>query len=182
MLKVTYSLFQEQARNPGIMMTRLNEEMSRYTGGNFITACFAIIDIDTNQIVQANAGHWPLLVQRSDGFYEVGTGDNGIPLGWMSDTAYSTTSFHLEDDDRVIFYTDCFVEARNRRGEMVEQNGFRSFLLSCRSHKPDESADAVLEYLSSWIGAQPEKSLPDDATIIIIDIARNVQAAETEIS
>ena len=52
--------------DPARVISGINRILCRHAGGTFVTAVYAVFDIETRTIRAANAGHPPLLLGRAD--------------------------------------------------------------------------------------------------------------------
>jgi len=168
MLKVAYMFHLEQEHEPGPLLSRVNASMYGLTGDQYITAFYALIDLEKRMIFQSSAGHWPLLVCGEDGGMR-SVVSKGVPFGWAENNRYDTASLDLVKRDRLVFYTDGIIELKNKSGEMFWTENFSDFIKQNRASKIDSFADTVVEKLHSWSGAD---SFRDDVTLIVLDINR----------
>jgi len=169
MLKVASSFHFEYADDPAVFLTKINNTMYEFTHGQFITACYACIDLDKKVITQANAGHWPLLVKRKNQDDLIYNTENGIPIGWSDDEIFINNQIHLEDGDRIVLYTDGITEARNSKDKMYGQNAFYSLIANNGSSDINDFSKLVIKEITEWTGVQ-KISFDDDVTLIIIDL------------
>jgi len=113
------TLASEQLR-PGLLLTRLNREMTGSQNGGFITCLCAHVSSD-GAVVVANAGH--LAPYRNGEEIEV---ESGLPLGLVREVDYAEIALQLTPGDSLIFISDGVVEARNRAGELFGFDRTRS--------------------------------------------------------
>lgn len=97
----------EQPIAPGEVLRTVNtclwEECK--APGLFVTATYALIEPDGENITIASAGHPPTLLCRADGSFELINGDSPA-LGLNEHADYAQTVISLEDGDRLLLYTD----------------------------------------------------------------------------
>ncbi|HOO72794.1 MAG TPA: SpoIIE family protein phosphatase [Spirochaetota bacterium] len=169
MLKVTYTFHLEQEHEPSLLLARVNSSMANLTGDQYVTAFYALIDLEKKMVYQSSAGHWPLLFSQRDGGDVRFVLSKGIPFGWTDESNYVTESLELKSGDRLVFYTDGIIELKNTSGEMFWTENFHEYIKNNRGLEIDEFADSVIEKLKSW--AQSD-SFRDDVTLIVLDINR----------
>lgn len=175
MLKISCDVSREYSREPDVFLTRLNSILSRYAGGNFITACYAVIDMKNNVMTIANAGHWPPIIMRKRSVPEsIPTNENGSPMGWVENEKYSSVVIPIENNDRIIFYTDCFIDARNKSGAMIGEKGFTDMMSASAAKSRDAVMDSAMAELKTWLSIESDDNLPDDATMIIVDVGNDI--------
>lgn len=137
-----------QPIQPAAALERLNQVLLRTQSQGFIT-CLCIVLTEYGNVTLANAGH---LSPYLDGV-EI-PAENGLPLGILSDVAYSQHTFERSAVARLTLLSDGVVEARSRTGELF---GFeRTSKLSCRP--ASEIADTAHHF-----------GQEDDITVITLD-------------
>ena len=99
-----------QGLRPGLLLTRLNREMTRTQNGGFITCVCARVGRE-GEITFANAGHPPLY--RNGEEIQL---DASFPLGIAPEVEYGETTVWLDRGDKVTFVSDGVLEARNEAG------------------------------------------------------------------
>lgn len=172
MLKISCDVSRTDAAEPSAFLTSLNAILSRYAGGNFVTACYAVFDKLSSKVISSNAGHWPpLLIRRGSVVEPVSADKSGTPMGWVPDERYSQFEFDVEPGDRVILYTDCFVDGRSPDGKMFGENGFFSLLEESSAMTPQQAVAHAMKGLRRWLAIESDANLPDDATMVIVDIS-----------
>lgn len=107
---------------PGEILTQLNSRLcvllDQPVMPRFVTALYATVDLEAGTFALANAGHpWPLL-QHVDGDVETVRDDLCDPaLGLVSDATYATSLHRIERGDRLLLFTDGWMEQTNADGE-----------------------------------------------------------------
>lgn len=118
-LKSLVSSAGEAAGVPGAMMKYINRGIKDLSSGDFVTACYCILDMRNMELVYARAGHpYPLLIRGSE---TISLESRGNFLGRMISTEFETKSERLRSGDRILLYTDGLSEARNSAGEEFEK-------------------------------------------------------------
>lgn len=83
----------------------------------FVTVWLGILDVNTGEIVAANAGHeYPALCREGEKF-EVLKDDHCFVIGGMDEMKYKNYEFRLKKGDRLFVYTDGIPEAINSAEE-----------------------------------------------------------------
>ncbi|MBI3394202.1 MAG: serine/threonine-protein phosphatase [Spirochaetia bacterium] len=98
-------------RNEAPVMTApsaLLHGMNRFLAGTldyrFVSAVYAFLDLDAMTITYASAGHPPILLLRGSELLSL---DNeGVLLGFATDSEYAQLSTELLPGDRLLWYTD----------------------------------------------------------------------------
>lgn len=153
---------------PGDVLGVMNRRLEQLVDEQFVTAFYGVFDRRTRVLRYANAGHpYPLL-------YEAGTGAvrplvaQGFLLGVMPDEVYVPREVVLSPGDRVCFYTDGLVEARNEIGEMFGETR----LTGCLTHHGHRPAAEILRHVNEcqqdFCGTA---RLTDDLTVVMLEAA-----------
>jgi len=107
----------QNRRDPASFLTHLNSLLANQTGGNFVTALYAVFNPATREITYANAGHHPPLLISNGSITPLG-GKRGAPLAIFSGEelielgkGYASNRETLPAGSRLLLYTDGLVEA-----------------------------------------------------------------------
>ena len=97
----------------------VNAELLPVLSGSehFVTALYAMIDLENGVFRYVNAGHPPALLLRKRGASASDLDASGEPLGLREGTAFELGERRLEEGDRILLFTDGLSSARNYRGE-----------------------------------------------------------------
>jgi sigma-B regulation protein RsbU (phosphoserine phosphatase) len=169
MVKLAFSAQSDDAHDPARVMSGINRILCRHAGGTFVTAVYAVFDIETRTIRVANAGHPPLLLGRADRRV-IQSDEHGLMLGIMPDAVYTTSELELRDGDCVLLYTDGISEARNPNGEFLDLDRVRDWLSSANGHDARMFADEALDRLQRWRGGT---AFDDDVTLVVARFSPN---------
>jgi len=154
--------------SPAVLLSRVNRElMSSIKQGMFVTMLYGILEKQTGQVEFASAGHNPLVkVSGLTGESEL-IKTKGYPLGMMSDEMFSkrieTGHISLEENERLILYTDGVNEAQNPDGE---EFGMSRLVESVSNKSISDTADIVdnmLKMLESFVQTAQQY---DDITVL----------------
>ena len=168
MLKVVFNFHRQEEEDPARLMGRINTTMYRYAGGQFITACYASLDLAGGRLRFCSAGHWPLILRRGVNGELVYQEESGYPFGWIENQDYRTLEFDIGPGDAFVVYTDGIIEARNAGGEMYGIERFEARSREYLGGAAGRFADGVMEEVTGWSGVSGEESLEDDVTLIAI--------------
>jgi hypothetical protein len=139
--------------------------MDNFGDQRFVTAVLAELDLVTGVVRYLNAGHPPPLLLRSG--KAVGVLDRGrrMPLG-LDDPAIEIAEQTLEPGDRLLFYTDGFIEARNQNGEEFGLDRLIDF--AERHASAGLPVPETLRRLSHDLLGHQYGPLRDDATLLLL--------------
>jgi serine phosphatase RsbU (regulator of sigma subunit) len=131
--------------SPGEVLLRVNEALStRIPACMFVTCFYDVLEPSSGSFAYANAGHDLPYVRRGGVADELMA--RGMPLGLMPGMGYEEMEITLGPGDRVLFYSDGLVEARNPEGRKRE-------ISRDRPRSPSEMYFDVSRPLPTWSGA-----------------------------
>ncbi len=134
--------------------------------GQFVTACYLILDPPTGRVEYSLAGHNPPLVARARVRpIEEFRNPSGLPLGILNGVQFSRERTCLEPGDTLLLYTDGLTETEDRAGCMFEVEPVAALLAQYRHAPPEEIRDRILEALRRHQGSAPQA---DDVTLIVL--------------
>lgn len=136
---------------------------------NYLTGM--LLRINENRVEYVNAAH-PDLYYRSGRTGAVravrleGKNVQGRMLGidGLSD-GYTVIGFSMADEDALLLYTDCLIEARNPAGEEFGADRIMQAFSASGDGLAADKLDAVLSDFRSFVGDVP---LNDDLTVIVL--------------
>lgn len=136
--------------------------------GAFTTCVYATVDTVTGEVRWLNMGHpAPFLLrgpgEENPGYYV--EGPRNRPLGWDESPGLNQSSVTLTPGDRLILFTDGFIEAKGSDGEVFGENRLEASLLELASLPSDSLADQVVEDVERFAAGK----LDDDLTMLVIE-------------
>ncbi len=168
---ITFRIFNAMpGQKLDVIMNLINEHVSQDLNrlDNFVTSI--LLRIRDNRVEYVNAGH-PDLVHRIGKTGEVRIVDNGEnkfrgePLGLaLNHHLPSVIQFSVEKDDILLLFTDCILDARNRRKERYDMDR----LVESLAGAPNGTAAEILDHLlASFDSFVKDVDLRDDFTVIL---------------
>jgi serine phosphatase RsbU (regulator of sigma subunit) len=153
--------------DPASTLKRVNEIMIQNSReGLFVTCFYAVIQLESGEMVYANAGHnqplWHSLQERKLNWLKKG----GMPLGVDNNLQINNESIWMNPGDLVLLYTDGVVEAQKADGELFGEKR----LFSAINFLKGKPIQEIIENLESRIlefrgNAQPS----DDLTLLAVE-------------
>lgn len=140
--------------------------------GAFTTCVYATVDTVTGEVRWLNMGHpAPFLLHAPDpardgdppGYYV--EGPRNRPLGWDESPGLNQSSVTLAPGDRLILFTDGFIEAKSSDGEVFGDHRLEASLLDLASLPSDALAEQVVEDVERFAAGK----LDDDLTMLVIE-------------
>lgn len=151
---------------PGEALAGLNKAMIEQDAGSASlgTAAYGIIDIRTQELTIARAGHPAPLLLRADGTTELIEPD-GAMLGVFPDEQFEEQTFHLSSGDRFLIYSDGFEVAFPGCGgsKRLANEHFATEFEQLRNGSGEEALDFLRSRLDEQAGSLNQR---DDLTVI----------------
>lgn len=152
--------------SPGACLTKVNEILlSQNPIFLFVTLNYAVFDVATTQVAFATAGHpSPFIFDGHGSTRRVGCPPNPA-LGILPGLEYSESTFALNSEEKVVFFTDGISEAENSDSEELTEEAFEAFLESSSAVGAAELLDAIFQRVSDHAG---EAAQSDDITAAVV--------------
>jgi serine phosphatase RsbU (regulator of sigma subunit)/pSer/pThr/pTyr-binding forkhead associated (FHA) protein len=147
-----------------VAIQRINSHMCHnMVEGRFVTYILGVIDLDTNRITLANAGHMSPLIRRANGEVdEIDSSTIGIPIGIMDGYPYEVVECAIAPNETFVLITDGVDEAMDPEGELYTKERVREFVRN-GSPDPEELGRALLSDVRRHANGRPQN---DDITIM----------------
>jgi serine phosphatase RsbU (regulator of sigma subunit)/CBS domain-containing protein len=159
---------------PGDVLSELNERLQGLTEDRFVTAFYGVLNRRTREFTYANAGHpYPLWYSARSGEVK-SLAAQGFLLGIMPGEQYREKSVVLEPGDRLCFYTDGVVEARNEIGEAFGTERLRESFLKSAGEPADAISKQLIRSQREFRGPHPDS---DDVTLLVAELREGENTA-----
>lgn len=162
--RIAFSEVSERTARPGEVLAAMNRRLQGLADERFVTAFYGVLDRRTRVLTYASAGHpHPFRVSSRTGDVQPLTAQ-GFLLGIMPDEVYREREVVLEPGDRLCFYTDGLIEARNEIGETFGTDRLQQCLTLHGSEPAEKLSACVLSHQQDFRGSSP---LSDDVTLVV---------------
>jgi serine phosphatase RsbU (regulator of sigma subunit) len=150
--------------SPGEVLSAMNQRLQGLADERFVTAFYGVFDRRNRILTYANAGHpYPLrFVPRTQNVQALIA--QGFMLGIIPEESYREQQIPLEPGDRLCFYTDGLVEARNEVGEGYGTERLKEALVAYGHLGAGKLTEELLSDQRRFRGDQP---LSDDVTLVV---------------
>lgn len=163
----------QNRHDPASFLAHLNSLLANQTGGNFVTAFYAVFNPETREITYANAGHHPPLL-ISNGSITPLCGKRGAPLAIFSGEellalgkGYVSNRETLPAGSRLLLYTDGLVEiGMGTHGNAEERDAVLADAIREHTGLPGEE---FLGRLIASILRRSGSAFEDDVCAICLD-------------
>ncbi len=164
--------------DPSTLLTMLNDVILSYSAGRFVTALYAVIDFDLNQMNLAHAGHPFPYVFTMDRVRELKLQHKRKPLGVLSSSAlaekgasYKNEIISLAGCSRILFFTDGLIEAcSEQKGLKFYEDLLHDYLMENRS---ETSEKLIAGIFSDMMNFMEDSFLSDDICLVSVDLTTN---------
>jgi phosphoserine phosphatase RsbU/P len=168
MLKIALAAQSAQARDPAAVLSGLNQALCGKFQGHYVTAAYALVDMEKRTIRYAGAGHPPLILRDRLAGTTSEITENGLFLGFFPKATYSAVEMPFCEGDWGVLYTDGVLEATDPSGQQFGADRLKLFLESNRNLGVDQFVDGLLDELSRWSDHASGREPEDDITILAI--------------
>jgi sigma-B regulation protein RsbU (phosphoserine phosphatase) len=162
-LQAAVRAFATATAEPHEVCANVNRLLCRnVSSGKFVTFCYALLNLSTQTVSYANAGHFAPILVHADGRVDR-LASTGMVLGIAADSPYASVRMPFAAGARLVCFTDGLSEAAAADGE---QFGDQRLLDMVRGHRDlcaDELVDVVINAVNDWTGGEAQ----DDATLIV---------------
>jgi serine phosphatase RsbU (regulator of sigma subunit) len=152
--------------SPGAVLTAMNERLQGLADERFVTAFYGVLDRRDWTLTYANAGHPYPLLRKATGEV-VSLSAQGFMLGIMPGEQYREKSVQLSPGDKLCFYTDGVIEARNEIGDTF---GTERLMGCLTTHGKEPSAQLSASILTCQTAFRGTNPLSDDVTLVMAEL------------
>jgi len=159
---------------PSLVLTDMYKAINKtnFKDETYIVMLYGIYNIKTKCFTYASGGINvpPLIIKSSGEIVEMDAKGFAIcKLGNLLKPNFEDRVIQLESKDKILFYTDGLVEAKDINGEVYSQQKLDDFIRKNHSLKAIELDDAITRNLFHHIGI--EGKLMDDVTYLIMEVS-----------
>ena len=154
-----------ETQSPAEALKRVNDLLVPDTKqGMFVTAVYAVLDMDKKELTYVNAGHNPPLWIKLDGGMERLT-RTGVALGAAEDLKFEERTIPLQPNDSILLYTDGLTESFNADGEFFGEGRLMDAIASNQCASASDLLDVVEKSLLNFVQDMPPA---DDLTMLVL--------------
>ena len=165
--------FAKAHNSPAQVLCEINAAMHKSMQRDmFITMIYAVLNLETEQLTLARAGHEPAFFydSHSNGTLDVGPIQSpGMAIGMVEpelfDTVIENVSIHFGDKDALLLYTDGVTECTNRAGEEFSGDRLKEILRGHGHSKAEQIVEEVLDQVNQFSEGTGQQ---DDLTMIAV--------------
>ncbi len=153
-------------RGPSAALIRANQLILNDSQAElFLSAIYAVLDLEAGSITYANAGHnRPLWYHAADGSLTE-LDQRGIVLGAFEEITLGQERIDLAPGDVLVFFTDGVTDALNAQGEDFGDDRLRQVILAHARGSAQEVLWAITGAVAGFVG---ETEQADDVTGVVV--------------
>jgi sigma-B regulation protein RsbU (phosphoserine phosphatase) len=153
-------------RGPASALTRANELIRKDTAGDvFLSAAYAVLELDNGRVAYVNAGHNRPLWYRAATQDVVELRARGVVMGILEDIRLDQQRLDMGPGDVLVLYTDGLTEALNAEEQEFGKEAVMAVLAAHAGDSAQAIQDALMAALSQFTGdAEPG----DDITCVVV--------------
>jgi sigma-B regulation protein RsbU (phosphoserine phosphatase) len=157
--------------SPSKALTSLytNYNKNNFDNELYITAFYAVIDINNYTISYSNAGlNVCPIIYSKDNFQILRAA--GIPISnWVDKPEYNEYSIKIQPKDKLFFYTDGIIEIRNRKNTQFGEERLVEHLLESEL-EPSQTLSGLIDKAVVFVGSDNPNDIMDDITVALLEI------------
>ena len=153
---------------PARIVERANRALKDATDADsFTTLIYATLNTTTGRMSWWNMGHpAPFLLRNGEGHFL--EGPRNRVLGWFDHPGFDASAVHLGPGDRVILFTDGFLEAKSPDGEVFGEHRLAEALGRAGPLEPAAIPDELIRTVETYAAGK----LDDDLTMLVIEFTK----------
>lgn len=165
MMRSTLDAARRRDPDPAAVVQEIATGLGFFEPQTIATMVYGMLQPD-GKLHYFNAGHPPLLWQRSDGTLRRLPATGLILSSALAGHQRSVESIDLQPGDRLLTYTDGIIEAQDPSGGELKPANLEAALAEVRAAPPHQVLDHLLACVDTHRAGRP---LEDDVTLLVID-------------
>lgn len=132
----------------------------------FVTVWYGCLNLETGDLVAANAGHEYPILKNANGHFSLIKDKHGIVIGAMEGKKYRQYELHMEPGSKLFIYTDGIPEATNAQNELFGTDRLVQALRTAEDESPKDILNKVNTVVDEFVKDAPQF---DDMTMLCIE-------------
>ncbi len=165
-----FRMLSEQELTVRESMMHANRRLKKdVKSGMFVALLYAVLNSQDQILTLCSAGQTqPVLMSAKTGAATlVETRGDTFPLGILDEANYEETQLQLVSGDKVVFYTDGIVEAKNEQEEIFGFDRLQEVIQEARAMSADSLLKEILDKVNQFVGNAAQH---DDLTAIVVSV------------
>ena len=153
-------------RPPAEAIAMLNRViMSEMETEHYFTIALADVDLQSGQVIIAQAGHPYPALQRATGAVEF-IGQGGLPVGLIDAAEFQQFEVTMAPGDRLLIHSDGVTECATRDGTLLNEDGLSWILRDLRQTRGRAFLESLIWRLSDFAG---DADFQDDISAVLLE-------------
>ena len=164
-------LSEEKLSVSEIMMRANRRAKNDIKSGMFVALLYAVLDPIEKSLALCSAGQTQPIyhaINTGEADFVETVGDN-FPLGIVEEADYKETNVFLSKGDRVVFYTDGIVEAKNEKEEIFGFDRLQEIVKEKGALSAEPLMKEILDQVDAFVGSAAQH---DDLTVIVLAVEK----------
>ena len=154
----------QSGESPAEAVTNVNNQLCEGNESQFfVTVWLAVIDLETGDGYEVNAGHEHPAIRRGNKPYTLIKSKHSMAVAAMEGLKYRQNEIHLDPGDRLFVYTDGVMEATNAQNELFGEKRMLEALNRDPDALPAKLLPSVKKEIDDFVGDAPQF---DDITML----------------
>ena len=132
----------------------------------FVTVWYGCLDLETGNLVAANAGHEYPMLKSPEGNFEIVKDKHGLVIGAMEGVIYKEYELHMDPGSKLFIYTDGVPEATNANGELFGTERLVHALRMKETKTPKDILKHIDSIVKDFVKDAPQF---DDLTMLCLE-------------
>lgn len=151
--------------DPGAILSEANKHFPLTENGHYFTIVFATLDIRSQTLSYATAGHSGVFLHRQSG--EIcWIAKPNLPLGFDPSTVYGTDVLSIEPGDRLYLLSDGLYEVPDATGDLWGQDRLEEVVRTLGRRPLSEVLSGAVNEAVRWLG---HEQFPDDVAVMGVE-------------
>jgi sigma-B regulation protein RsbU (phosphoserine phosphatase) len=151
--------------SPAAVLARVNDLLVPETQhGMFVTAFYAVIDLENGTLLYANAGHNPPLLVKP-GIQAEPLRRGGMALGVLVGTQAPEHVLTMEKGDCLVLYTDGVTETFSAEGQLFGVERLKAVIQNTDASSAQVVLEAIVDSVADFGG---DAAPSDDLTVVVL--------------
>ena len=168
MVKIAFYMQNQYFDQPDKLLLNIHSALYGKCETHFVAACYAYIDLDRMKLFYSNAGHSPLIIHKRNSGEVITVSCKGRILGIVPVHDCELKVIDIEHGDRIILYTDCITETRNKSGDYFGEQRFHDYIKDNADKNAEMFTLGVETHLAKW--SENNGFFEDDLTVVVTDV------------
>ncbi len=147
----------KQGLSPSEALSATNEKLIESNDLDlFVTTWLVLIDLDTGECVEINAGHEHPAIRKKGGRFELDRYRHSPALAALDGIIFRERSFRLDPGDSLFVYTDGVTEASDKNHQLFGEQRLVDALNKNSDALHEELLKNLKDSITAFVGAAPQ--------------------------